>query len=122
MMNRRTSGFTLLEVLMVTVVLTVIIAAAIPAFSSSRRDSNETAAVATLRTVSQAQLQYRTRFGDFGDIGDLESASLLDAAFEDAERTGYRFTAVESPSSSTWSIQAEPITPGVTGLPGKWPR
>jgi prepilin-type N-terminal cleavage/methylation domain-containing protein len=115
MRNRRESGFTLMEVLIVAAVLAIIIAIVLPAIASARKHTNESAAVANLRSVSSAQLQYRTRYGDFGDIDELETASLLDASYEDGMKTGYEFISAENPSSSTWSVTATPVTPGVTG-------
>ena len=91
------------------------IAAVLPALATARKHGNEAATVANLRSISNAQLQYRTKYGEFGLVSELESATLLDASYGDNEKIGYRYTSAELPGRSTFAINAEPITPGVTG-------
>ncbi len=115
MRTHRSKGFTLIELLIIVAVITIIMAAVLPALATARKHGNESATVANLRSISSAQLQYRTRYGEYGSVAELETATLLDASYEDAEKIGYRFTSAEAPGKSTWAINAEPVTPGVTG-------
>ena len=112
---RRESGYTLIEILVVTTVIAIIMASVLPAFLIAKKQANESAAIASLRSISRAQLQHRTRYGSFTDIAALESTSLLDVSYQDGEKIGYQFASTEAPSPATWSATATPITPTVTG-------
>jgi type II secretory pathway pseudopilin PulG len=114
-MKERSSGLTLLEIVVITVVLAVILAMSLPTLGAAKKQTNEASAITTLRTVSAAQLQYRTRYGTYADLGELTGVGLLDAGFNDSEKAGYRFVSSNAPSSSTWAMVAEPVLPGVSG-------
>ncbi len=111
----RRSGFTIIELAIVIAVIAIILAMVVPALMSSRKHANETAAIANLRTVSQAQLQYRTQYGSYAELEELSDVSLVDSGFSDAERQGYRFVSSGSQGSTTWAMLAEPVDPGVSG-------
>ncbi len=56
-MHRSKSGFTLVELMIVVVVMAMVFAIAIPTFVSARVSANENAAIATLRAIAGAQSQ-----------------------------------------------------------------
>lgn len=56
-MHKGHKGFTLIELLIVTAVITIIAAIAIPNLLSGRMSANESAAIATLKTIATAQAQ-----------------------------------------------------------------
>jgi len=77
---RTARAFTLLELLVVLVVITVIVTIAIPALLSSKVETNETAAQATLRQIVRSQLQFATSkaadnnvngTGEYGTFGEM---------------------------------------------------
>ena len=85
-------GFSLLELLIVVGVILVIATIAIPSLLRSRQQANENAAVANLRTISNAEAAYLSASGGyFGTIAGYHY-SVTSGRFE--------FTATASPPSS----------------------
>ncbi len=79
---RDDSGFTLIEMLIVVAVIAVIAVIAVPNLLSARLSANETAAIATLRNVHSAQMQFQGQGfndndsdgeGEYGFFGELSA-------------------------------------------------
>lgn len=91
-MSRSQSGFTLIELMIVVVVMAMIFAIAVPTFVSARVSSNENAAIATLRTIASAQAQVMSQAaidcdadgsgeaGYFGELSGLTAIRVYSAA------------------------------------------
>jgi prepilin-type N-terminal cleavage/methylation domain-containing protein len=60
-------GFSLIEVLIVVAIILVIAAIAIPNLLTARLRANESAAVATLRTINTSQTTYQMRYNTYAD-------------------------------------------------------
>lgn len=101
-------GFSLLELLIVVGIILVIATIAIPSLLRSRQQANENAAVANLRTVSNAQAAYSSSGGRYATLSQLVSDQLLDERFETGRVSGYRYTI----TSSRWAFTAtaEPVS------------
>ncbi|MFQ5845333.1 MAG: DUF2950 family protein, partial [Planctomycetota bacterium] len=76
-------GFTLIELMIVIAIIAIIAAIAVPNLISARLSSNETAAVATLRTIITAQSQFQTTaradenlngLGEYGTFGEMSAS------------------------------------------------
>src|SRR5437868_4776358 len=76
------NGFSLLELLIVVAIILIIATIAIPSLLRSRQAANETHAVANLRTMNTAEVQYLSNSsGLYGGVPDLITAGLLDTRF-----------------------------------------
>src|SRR5689334_11972911 len=62
-MDNNSRGFSLIELLIVVAIILLIAAIAIPNLLRSRMAANESAAVATLRNIHNAQAAYSIQFG-----------------------------------------------------------
>jgi prepilin-type N-terminal cleavage/methylation domain-containing protein len=87
---KRTDGFSLLELLIVVAIILIIATIAIPSLLRSRQAANETHAVANLRTLNTAEVQYiSSHQGNYGALADLVAAGLVDSSF--SASAGYNF-------------------------------
>ena len=90
-MREKQSGFSLLELLIVVAIILIIATIAIPSLLRSRQAANESAAVASIRTVTTAEITYLSSAGgNFGTLAQLIAAGLLDTGFNNT-KSGYNY-------------------------------
>src|SRR5215471_20052096 len=88
---RTNKGFSLLELLIVVAIILIIATIAIPSLLRSRQAANESHAVANLRTLNTAEVQYiSSHQGNYGGLPELVTAGLLDQRYT-AGSAGYNF-------------------------------
>jgi prepilin-type N-terminal cleavage/methylation domain-containing protein len=111
----RKQGFTLVELMLVVTLLAIIFGIAVPALLTAKKSANEGVALSSLRTLSHVQLQYRTRYGTYGNLTDLVASSMLDDSLASGTKSGYQFISILPADPAAWAISGQPITPGVSG-------
>jgi type IV pilus assembly protein PilA len=119
-------GFSLIELLIVIAIILIILSIALPQMSKSRMHSQEMAAIAEIRTITQAEVQYQSQFGQFatslGQLGPPASAGaaegpaaagLIPASLASGATGGYNFTITQTPGG--YAVVAVPKAFGSTG-------
>jgi prepilin-type N-terminal cleavage/methylation domain-containing protein len=107
-MTRNEKGFSLLELLIVVAIILIIATIAIPSLLRSRQSANESAAVASVRTVTTAQITYLSSSGGkYGQLTALITAGLLDTGFNGV-KSGYTYSITTT--GTDYTISAYPAS------------
>ena len=107
---KNNQGFSLLELLIVVAIILIIATIAIPSLLRSRQSANESAAVASLKTVSTAEVNYQTAtLNSYGDLNMLVTAGMLDSGML-RTRSGYNYSVTLAPSGLDYTVTANANT------------
>ena len=121
-MRRHSSGFSLIELLLVVAIILIIAAIAIPNLMKSRMAANEATAVSSLRVINTAAVAYHSTYGNgfppaLVNLGPAipatcDSADLLDANLGVApfQKSGYQF--------AYGALAVRAVTPAGCAAPG----
>jgi prepilin-type N-terminal cleavage/methylation domain-containing protein len=127
----KSSGFSLIELLIVVAVILVIAAIAVPNYLRSKMRANEATAVENIRTITTATVVYNTTY-DIGfapslaalsgssTIPDQTQSGLIDVVLGAGSKGGYSFTysvTAKDPAGNVtdYSVNADPIIIGSSG-------
>ena len=88
------NGFSLIELLIVVMTISIIAAIAIPNIIAARRSANEGSAVSSIRAIHSAEFIYssterQTRYTN--DLSILEDAGMIDGIWVREFKSGYSF-------------------------------
>ena len=111
-------GFTLVEIMIVVAIIALLAAIAIPNLLRARHNANETAAIASLRTISTACESFRAAQSPTAYPTALTALSgatppYIDSTLGGGTKQGYAFT--YTGGTNTFGCTANPTATGVTG-------
>jgi len=107
--------------MVVVAIIGLLVALALPPAIRSRIQSNESAAIGNLRTLSSAAESFRTTLNPPAYSPSLNTmiASIppyLDASWAGNQRQGYNFAYAVAGDQSTYSTSATPQIPNISGI------
>jgi len=113
-------GFTLIEMMIVVAIIAIIAAISVSNLLRSRIQTNEAAAIEDLSVIVSAQIGYHASheiFADFDALTDTsEGPAFLDSGWvEGRNKSGYVYS-IQAPGTANFSITADPIEPGSSGV------
>ena len=100
-------------------ILGILAAMAIPSLLSSKKAGKELSAISSLRTISNAQNLYNTRYSYYAYLHELANKNMLDPVLSTATtiasaKSGYYFTCTKQ-GAGWWCVTARPASPGTSG-------
>jgi type IV pilus assembly protein PilA len=117
-------GFSLIELLIVIAIILIIITIAVPNLTRARMHAMETAAIAAVKTIHTAQVQYYSTYGRYAtslaELGppasgnaNASAADVIGNDLANGTKQGYKFTLTGTPGG--YIINANPENFGNTG-------
>ena len=85
-------GFSLIELLIVVAIIGIVAAIAVPHFLNSRQAAHNASAFSSLRLIHTAEISYRMRNPQYGDLAALRAANMIeDPLLASGTRSNYNF-------------------------------
>jgi prepilin-type N-terminal cleavage/methylation domain-containing protein len=119
--KNKSSGFTLLEMMIVTAIIGLIAAIAIPSLLRARIQTNEASAIQELRVIAGAQTAYNAAKNSYGRFADLTQSTdgpgteFLDPTWTEGRvKAGYTYS-IPLADTTSFECYADPVSLGFTG-------
>jgi type IV pilus assembly protein PilA len=108
--QKRQSGFSLIELIVVVAIIGIVSSIAIPHFLHSRQVAHNASAFSSLRLIHTAQISYRMRNPQYGDLAALSAARTLDdPLLANGTRSNYTFVVnAATLSANFYEVTASP--------------
>ena len=107
---KRNKGFSLLELLIVVAIILIIATIAIPSLLRSRQTAHEAAAVATLKTLSTAEISYTTfSRGVYATMPELIGEGLIPQNLT-GTISGYNYTVDLAANRRNYTVWAMAVS------------
>lgn len=121
-MNRRNSGFTLIEIMVVVAVILIVLTLALPGMLRSRMNTNEIAAIGHCRLLASSCQSFYTNVSPHSYPSNLKNLvsptsvpPYIDTTLASGEKQGYKFE-YSLVSEESFTVLASPTNPGRTGV------
>lgn len=116
-MKETESGFSLVELLVVVIIVAIAAAISIPNLLASRKAASRASAINSLRTIHTAQSTYFSTIGgrtSYADLESLRGSGLVDPSFTGSSfvKSGYSIGVSVTEASSGYCSCADPIGTG----------
>jgi prepilin-type N-terminal cleavage/methylation domain-containing protein len=108
--QRKAAGFSLIELIIVTAIIAIIAAIAVPNLLTARRTAQEASAIAMVKSLVKAESMYFSSYGSqttYGTLNDLATRNCIDASLLTEARNYYTFQ-VNLTTPITYGITATP--------------
>ena len=127
MRKNNTSGFSLIELLIVVAIILIIAAIAIPDLLKSRQAANQASAVGSLRTINTSEVTYSSTYttgfsttlvalDGSAVVATAVSAGLIDSVLGNGTKSAYGFE-YQSNLAAVQACAAGVVTAGASGTP-----
>ncbi|MGD0697150.1 MAG: prepilin-type N-terminal cleavage/methylation domain-containing protein [Terriglobia bacterium] len=115
-MRKESSGFSLIELLIVVAIILIIAAIAIPDLLKSRQAANQASAVGSLRTMNTSEVTYSSTYtlgfsyslaaldGPSGGVSSAANAGLIDSILGGGIKSTYGFSYSANPASPSTAV------------------
>jgi hypothetical protein len=99
-----------LQIVLATIIVLIVLVISKPVCACSRQVSNDSAAVANLRTINTAEFTYQSSSGgSYGSIAELIEARFLDDTFTGI-KSGYNYSITLDAAGRVYTAEAIPAS------------
>jgi type IV pilus assembly protein PilA len=101
-------GFSIIELLIVVAIISLIAAIAIPNLRKARQAANSASAIQSMRTITTAQMMYKSKTQQYGTLLQLAPEGTLDNSLGSGNKSSYAFVITVSADFQHFTGNATP--------------